>query len=59
MSKPDRKAYIDAVLCLQSKPSISPPGLVPGARSRFDDFQAIHINQTFTIHFNVSTRAVA
>lgn len=53
LSKHQRLAYIDAVLCLQSKPSISPPGLVPGARSRFDDFQAIHINQTYSIHFTV------
>lgn len=53
MSKKDRLAYIDAVLCLQSKPSIAAPGLVPGARSRFDDFQAVHINQTYFIHFNV------
>lgn len=53
MSKKDRLAFIDAVLCLQSKPSIAAPGLVPGARSRFDDFQAVHINQTFLIHFNV------
>lgn len=55
MSKKDRLAYIDAVLCLQSKPSNAAPGLVPGARSRFDDFQAVHINQTYFIHFNVGT----
>lgn len=53
MSKKDRLAYIDAVLCLQSKPPNAAPGLVPGARSRFDDFQAVHINQTYLIHFNV------
>lgn len=53
MSNKDRIAYTDAVLCLQSKPSNAAPGLVPGARSRFDDFLAVHINQTFLIHFNV------
>ncbi|KAF8421832.1 tyrosinase central domain-containing protein [Tirmania nivea] len=45
-----RKAYIDAVPCLQSKPSKSDPALVPGARSIYDDFVATHINQTLSIH---------
>lgn len=49
----EKKDYIDAVLCLQSKPSIS-GDLVPGARSRYDDFVAAHINQTLTIHETVS-----
>ena len=53
MSKKERLAYVDAVLCLQSKPSKIPLSLVPGARNRFDNFQAVHINQTFLIHFNV------
>lgn len=42
--------YIEAVSCLMRKPSISPPEIVPGARSRYDDFVATHINQTLTIH---------
>ena len=58
LSKPDRRAYIDAVLCLQSKSTVLPSELVPGARSRYDDFVATHVNQTFSIHFNVSARAV-
>ncbi|KAK6542127.1 hypothetical protein TWF694_007894 [Orbilia ellipsospora] len=45
----ERKNYIKAVLCLQSKPAKS-GALAPGARSRFDDFVATHINQTFSIH---------
>ncbi|KAG9698850.1 tyrosinase central domain-containing protein, partial [Aureobasidium melanogenum] len=49
LSKPHKKKYIDAVLCLQSKPAIS-GSLAPGARSRYDDFLATHINQTLTIH---------
>jgi tyrosinase len=32
-------------------PSKIPPGLAPGAKSRYDDFVATHINQTRTIHF--------
>ncbi|QGA17998.1 hypothetical protein EYB26_005676 [Talaromyces marneffei] len=46
-----KKAYIDAVLCLQSKPSNTPSNLVPGARTRYDDFVATHINQTPNIHY--------
>ncbi|CAG8958332.1 hypothetical protein HYFRA_00000689 [Hymenoscyphus fraxineus] len=50
LTLPQRKAYTDAVLCLQSKPPLTPLDLVPGARSRFDDFLATHINQTLSIH---------
>lgn len=46
-----RKSYIQSVLCLQKLPSQTPSDLVPGARSRYDDFVATHINQTQTIHF--------
>lgn len=52
LTKHQRRAYIDAVLCLQSKKSIIPAGLVPGALSRADDFTATHINQTLGIHLN-------
>ncbi|KAL3418664.1 tyrosinase central domain-containing protein [Phlyctema vagabunda] len=50
LSLQERKAYIDAVLCLQALPPKTPAELVPGARSRFDDFLALHINQTLSIH---------
>jgi len=33
-----------------SKPSLNDPLTVPGAKSRFDDFVAVHINQTLSIH---------
>jgi hypothetical protein len=49
----ERKAYIDAVYCLQSRPPLSDPAHVPGARSRFDDFLAVHINQTQRMHRTV------
>ena len=58
LSDDDRQAYTKAVLCLQSKPAASLKTLVPGARSRFDDFHAVHINQTFIIHNNVSRLSV-
>lgn len=49
LTKSQKKKYIDAVLCLQSKPAKS-GDLAPGAKSRYDDFLATHINQTLTIH---------
>lgn len=51
LSKTDRKAYTDAVLCLQAKQAKTPNSLVAGAKSRFDDWVATHINQTMTIHY--------
>lgn len=53
LSGEDRIAYTNAVLCLQSKKPITPPALVPGVRSRYDDFVASHMNQSFTIHGTV------
>ncbi|KAK4217500.1 tyrosinase-like protein [Rhypophila decipiens] len=50
LSPAQRKNFIAAVKCLQGKPSILPPGVAPGSVSLFDDFEAIHINQTMTIH---------
>ncbi|KAH8172213.1 common central domain of tyrosinase domain-containing protein [Sarocladium implicatum] len=50
LSKKERLAYIDAVKCLQAKPSKSDPKFAPGARTRYDDFVAVHINQTTSIH---------
>ncbi len=43
LSKDERKAYIAAELCLQSKPT-KDPKFAAGARSRYDDFVAVHIN---------------
>ncbi|KAK4182839.1 hypothetical protein QBC35DRAFT_518606 [Podospora australis] len=40
-----RKAYTDAVLCLQSKPAKTTSS-APGAKSRFDDYIVVHIQQT-------------
>ncbi|OJJ96059.1 hypothetical protein ASPACDRAFT_81726 [Aspergillus aculeatus ATCC 16872] len=50
-SKSQKKAYINSVLCLQKLPSRTPADLVPGARTRYDDFVATHINQTLEIHY--------
>lgn len=48
----ERRSYIDAVLCMQNKPSNFPEGEVPGAISRFDDFIAVHANNTMSVHFS-------
>ncbi|KAJ5168519.1 uncharacterized protein N7482_004113 [Penicillium canariense] len=50
-ASPEKKAYISAVRCLQKLPSRTPSTLVPGARTRYDDFVATHINQTLEIHY--------
>lgn len=46
----EKKAYIAAVLCLIQKPSKLNPTNYPGAKSRYDDFVAVHIKNSLTIH---------
>ncbi|KAF5024537.1 hypothetical protein F66182_3300 [Fusarium sp. NRRL 66182] len=50
LSKRERKAYIKAVKCLLTSPSKTDPSLNTGARVRYDDFAAQHINQTMNVH---------
>ena len=52
LSKGERTNYINAVLCLYKKPSASNKN-VTGLRSCYDEFQYLHIKQTYFIHFNV------
>lgn len=52
LSKQERLAYVNAVKCLQSKPARTPATVAPGAKSRFDDFTVVHIQQTLSIHFS-------
>ena len=49
----ERRAWIDAVLCLQKAPSKLDRTLYPGAVSRYDDFVVVHMNQTMSIHGTV------
>lgn len=58
LSIAERKRYIDAVQCLRHRIPSLHKGIIAGASSRYDDFQIVHINQTFTIHFNVSLSLV-
>lgn len=53
ISKEERKAYIDGVLCLLNTPSKLDPELFPGAKNRYDDFVVVHMNQTLSIHGTV------
>lgn len=54
LSSKERTDYTSAVLCLQKKTAKTPSILAPGAKTRYDDFVATHINQTLTIHYTVS-----
>ncbi|TLD33725.1 hypothetical protein PspLS_01635 [Pyricularia sp. CBS 133598] len=47
LSNADKKAYIDAELCLMDKPASL--GL-PGTRTKFDELQAIHQLQAYSTH---------
>lgn len=48
LSLAERKDYVTAMLCLMAKP----PKLTqfPGVTNRYEDFVAVHVNQTLSIH---------
>ncbi|PSN61612.1 Di-copper centre-containing protein [Corynespora cassiicola Philippines] len=50
LSIKERIEFTDSVECLMSKPSIHDPTIVPGAKSRYDDFIVPHMNQTNSVH---------
>lgn len=53
MSNDQRKAFTDAMACLQNagpRETTSGSTTYPGVRSRYDEYVATHINQTFNIH---------
>lgn len=49
-----KKNFISAIKCIQTKRSLFPAGQVPGSKGLFEDFAAVHINQTLFIHYSVS-----
>ncbi|KAH0144452.1 Di-copper centre-containing protein, partial [Aureobasidium melanogenum] len=51
LSPRERIAYTDAVRCLQKKTANSPASWTPGAKTRYDDWVATHIDQTLQIHY--------
>ncbi|GAB1311545.1 hypothetical protein MFIFM68171_01755 [Madurella fahalii] len=50
LSANERKDYIAAMLCIMEKPSKLDQTRFPGAKSRYDDFVVVHMNQTLNIH---------
>jgi tyrosinase len=50
----EKKEWIAAVKCLQTKPSIADPTFATGARTRYDDFVSVHMAATLEIHGTVS-----
>ncbi|RAH83161.1 tyrosinase central domain protein [Aspergillus japonicus CBS 114.51] len=48
----ERVAYTDAVTCLQNLPSKLDSTEYPGAKNRYADFIATHINYTFVMHLD-------
>ena len=53
MTKKEREKYIAAVQCLGKLEAKTPLAEAPGVRRRYDDFVAIHIKNSLTIHGTV------
>lgn len=54
LSDTEKNDYISAVKCLQSRPAFEPRA-ISAIQSRFDDFQALHIQVADRVHLTVST----
>lgn len=51
LTSDEKISYIDAVKCMMNTTAITPLSAAPGVRNRFDDFGALHVNMTTTIHW--------
>ncbi|KAK6503861.1 hypothetical protein TWF481_008864 [Arthrobotrys musiformis] len=51
MSMVDRFNFLLAMNCILSKPGVTPRSIWSGAKTRYDDLVATHINQTFEVHY--------
>lgn len=51
-----RRAFVAAIECMQSSPSLYEPGVMPAAKTLYDDFVAIHLKQTPVIHRSVRSQ---
>lgn len=52
--KRQRREFIAAVKCVQAKPSILPPGEVPGAKSLYDDLVWAHARRAGLVHMSAT-----
>lgn len=52
LTRIEKLAYINGIKCLKQLPSRFPPGVVPAAENFLDDFTAVHINQSLSIHIS-------
>ncbi|KAF8888037.1 hypothetical protein BD779DRAFT_1672450 [Infundibulicybe gibba] len=51
LKRQEQASYLNAVKCIMAKAPITPKSIAPSVGSRYDDFVATHIQQTFSIHF--------
>lgn len=51
LTSAEKTSYIDAVKCMMNTSAITPLSAAPGVRNRFDDFGALHVNMTASIHW--------
>ncbi len=52
MTHNERLAFINGVKCLARKPSLFGQGVVPASTSLWNDFTAVHVNMTTSIHIS-------